>query len=151
MVKSKFFVVCAILFGAILAQGQTVSIPPIANKLNFNSQVELKNKINAMFDSLGTDSESKYDVIVVTITHFKQTKRTTIDSNSVKLSNSGISATELTTGKTIKETITLRSGKIGDRTINNMEAGTPSVIPISSKVQIGTYVPPISAGTKTGQ
>lgn len=101
------------------------------------TQEQLKGKVVEYFDSLGNDPTAKYDVVIVTITHFKKTEVASVDSTSIKLSNNGISATEITKGETIKETVTLRSGIIGGRKINNLESGNRLVTPISKREPIG--------------
>lgn len=132
---------------------QTV-IPPIpagtapkaaaTEKVTVASPSQLKDIIVQMFNDVGSDTLAEYDVLVVTVTHFKQTRNTGIDSTSVKMNSNGISAIKTTNGETTKETIVLRTGKIGNYQKSNMETTGKTVVPFSKKEQIGT---PMSSPT----
>jgi hypothetical protein len=142
MMKRMCLVFSLALCGVVFAQSPTGQTQSQTIKSAIADKEDLKAEFARMVDSLGSDTTAIAEGFVATISFFKQTRQISVDSNSVKLSNSGISATEVTTSGIVRQTIVLKMGKIRNRTISTMEVNPKSVSKTSSRIQIGTYATP---------
>jgi len=141
------FVSCAAVYGQ-QSQEATANPAPASVKM---SPDQVKARFIAMVDSITANQDAEYSAMVVNITVFKKETKTDIDSSSVKLSSSGISAMKVTTGEAIKQTVTMMVGKIGNRELTKMDVGKPIVTPISHKRQVESYVTTTAANGKSAQ
>jgi hypothetical protein len=133
-----FAIVLCLFTGSIAAQETSTPL----------SQEDLKSRVVAIFDSLGKIPETNFDLVIITITRHTQVEHSEIDSSSLKISNSGVTATKIISGQATKQTITLRSGVIGKKAINKLEEGEATIVPISEKRIIGTTYNPATTSKK---